>query len=143
LIALPDVNLLLSLAWANHPHHHAAHSWFAANAQAGWATCLLTQIGLLRLSLNPRIVGVTLDCQAALALLTGLMAHPNHQFIDLAPTVTATPFDELVPRVIGHQQLTDATLLHVARFHGMKLATLDQATAALCPWSGNVEVIVP
>jgi toxin-antitoxin system PIN domain toxin len=143
LISLPDVNVLLSLVWANHPHHNAAHGWFARDAPGGWASCQLTQIGFLRLSLNPQIVGVALDCQAALALLAGLMAHPNHQFVDLAPTITANPFDELVPRIVGHQQVTDATLLQFARFHGMKLVTLDQATNALCPWSGNLEIIVP
>ena len=143
MISLLDVNVLLSLAWGNHPHHNAAHAWFAQNASGGWATCLLTQIGFLRLSLNPVIVGVTLDCPTAVGLLAGLMAHPNHQFLDLAPTITATPFDELVPKIVGHQQITDATLLHLARFHGMKLVTLDQATSALCPWSGNLEIIVP
>jgi len=143
LTSLPDVNVLLSLAWANHPHHNAAHSWFAQNALAGWATCLLTQLGFLRLSLNPQIVGVALDCPTALALLAGLMAHPNHQFIDVGPTITATPFDELAPRIIGHQQVTDAALMHLARFHGMKLVTFDQGTATLCPWSGSLEVLVP
>jgi toxin-antitoxin system PIN domain toxin len=83
LISLLDVNVLLCLAWSNHPHHNAAHAWFAQNAPGGWATCLLTQIGLLRLSLNPQIVGVVLSSQAAMALLAGLIAHPNHQFVDL------------------------------------------------------------
>ena len=141
--ALLDVNVLLSLAWSNHPHHQAAHDWFARNASAGWATCLLTQIGFLRLSLNPKIVGVSIDCPAALSLLAGLVAHPQHQFIERAPTASAAPFDELVPRIFGHQQISDATLLHLARFHGAKLVTLDQAMTALCPWSGNLEVIVP
>ncbi len=143
MISLLDVNVLLSLAWTNHPHHNAAHTWFAQNSPAGWATCLLTQIGFLRLSLNPQIVGLSLDCQTAVALLAGLMAHPNHQFLDLAPTITAAPFDDLVPKIVGHQQITDATLLHLARFHGMKLATLDQATSTLCPWTSNLEIIVP
>jgi predicted nucleic acid-binding protein len=75
LIALPDVNVLLSLAWANHPHHQAAHDWFAREASAGWATCLLTQTGFLRLSLNPSIVRVSIDCAGALALLAGMWAH--------------------------------------------------------------------
>ena len=143
MISLLDVNVLLCLAWSNHPHHNAAHAWFAQNAPGGWATCLLTQIGLLRLSLNPQIVGVVLSSQAAMALLAGLIAHPNHQFVDLAPTITAAPFDELVPKIAGHQQITDAALMHLARFHGMKLVTLDQATSALCPWSATLEVIVP
>jgi predicted nucleic acid-binding protein len=38
LIALPDINVLLALAWSNHPHHEAAHRWFACDSAAGWAT---------------------------------------------------------------------------------------------------------
>jgi hypothetical protein len=73
----------------------------------------------------------------------GMLAHPNHQFVEPAPTLTAAPFDELVARITGHQQLSDATLLHLAHFHVMKLVTFDQATAGLCPWSGNVELVIP
>ena len=31
MIALPDVNVLIALAWPNHVHHDAARSWFATN----------------------------------------------------------------------------------------------------------------
>jgi hypothetical protein len=63
--SLAGCQRLLSLAWSNHPHHNAAHAWFTQNASGGWATCLLTQIGLLRLSLNPQIVGIALSSQPA------------------------------------------------------------------------------
>lgn len=49
MIALPDINVLLALAWSNHPHHDAAHRWFSRDAAAGWATCGFTQTGFLRL----------------------------------------------------------------------------------------------
>jgi predicted nucleic acid-binding protein len=61
LISLPDVNVLLALAWTNHIHHDAAHRWFAHNAEAGWATCLHTQSAFLRLSLNPHVAAVNID----------------------------------------------------------------------------------
>lgn len=141
--SLPDVNVLLSLVWANHPHHTAAQAWFTQSATAGWATCLLTQIGFLRLSLNSSIVGVALDCPSVVSMLASLMAHPNYQFLDVAPTLTGEPFDDFIPRITGHQQVTDAALLHLARFHGMKLVTLDRGAVELCPWSRNVEVIIP
>ena len=47
MIHLPDVNVLLALAWSNHPHHEAAHRWFVSESLEGWATCLLTQGGLI------------------------------------------------------------------------------------------------
>jgi toxin-antitoxin system PIN domain toxin len=143
LTSLPDVNVLLALAWAHHPHHQAAHAWFVREANAGWATCLLTQSGLLRLSLNPVVVGVAIDCQAAHQLLTKLIGHPTHRFIDVAPTLAAAPFDGLVPRISGYRQVSDAILLHIAKVHGLKLVTFDQASAALCPWPGTLELLSP
>ncbi len=143
MISLPDVNVLLSLAWKNHAHHQAAHDWFAREASAGWATCLLSEVGFIRLSMNSPIVGVSIDSQAALGLLSGMTAHPSHRFVEVAPTVTATPFDALLLNLKGYRQVTDATLLHLARFHGMKLVTFDAGISSLCPWSANLQVLVP
>jgi toxin-antitoxin system PIN domain toxin len=74
LIALPDVNVLLALAWTNHVHHDAAHRWFSSASANGWATCVLTQSAFLRLSMNPHVVHATIDCATARQLLSGLVA---------------------------------------------------------------------
>jgi toxin-antitoxin system PIN domain toxin len=143
LIALPDINVLLALAWSNHAHHDAAHRWFARNAAAGWATCLLTQTGFLLLSLNPQVVGVAIDCQAAIHLLRSLVANPHHQYTDIAPALTTAGFDELVPKIIGYRQVSDATLLHLAGLGGLKLVTFDRPVAAVYPWPEHREVLTP
>jgi hypothetical protein len=143
LITLPDVNVLLALAWSNHAHHEAAHRWFARDAVAGWATCLLTQTGFLRLSLNPQVVGVSIDCQAAIRLLRSLVAHPHHRYADIAPALTTTRFDELVPKITGYRQVPDATLLYLARLGGLKLVTFDRPVAAVCPWPEHLELLTP
>jgi uncharacterized protein len=142
LIALPDVNLLVALSWSNHPHHERAHRWFAESATNGWATCVLTQTGFLRLSLNPHIVGVSIDSATALALLTELVSHPDHRYLETMPGPAAGPFVELAPRIVGYRQVTDATLLHLARTHGARLVTLDQPVASLCLWEENLETLV-
>jgi toxin-antitoxin system PIN domain toxin len=143
LIALPDVNVLLALAWSNHPHHDVAHEWFAREAAAGWATCLSTQSGFLRLSMNPLVVGIAIDCPTALSLLDGLVGHPNHQFVETTPALAGAAVTELSPRIVGYRQISDATLLHLARTGDMKLVTLDQAVASICPWSENLLVLSP
>jgi hypothetical protein len=143
LIALPDVNVLLALVWSNHPHHDSAHAWFAREAASGWATCLLTQTALLRLSLNDKVVGVAIDCRTAVQLLEGIIAHPNHHFIEAAPALSGTTFDELVPRIAGYRQVSDASLLYIARMHGLKLVTLDQAIMSICPWSESLLLLSP
>jgi toxin-antitoxin system PIN domain toxin len=138
LISLPDVNVLLALVWSNHPHHESAHDWFGREAASGWTTCLLTQTAFLRLSLNPQIVGVAIDCLTALQLLHGIVAHPHHKFVDVAPALTGSPFDELASQIVGYRQVSDATLLHQARVHGLKLVTFDRAVAEICPWDENI-----
>ena len=143
MIALPDINVLLALAWSNHPHHDAAHRWFARDAVAGWAACLFTQTGFLRLSLNPQVVGIAIDCQTAINLLHSLVAHSAHRYVETAPALTASSFDALVPKIIGYRQGSDATLLHLARVCDLKLTTFDRPVAAVCPWDDNLELLTP
>lgn len=138
MIALPDVNVLMALTWSNHPRHERAHRWFAQCASDGWATCVLTQVGFLQLSLNLDIVGVSIECASALSLLAGLVAHPNHQYLEAAMSVTAGPFADRAPRIRGYRQVTDATLLHLARSHGARLVTFDKPLAAICPWGESL-----
>lgn len=143
LVALPDVNVLVALAWSSHPHHDAAHDWLANVGEEGWATCPFTQSGFLRLSMNPQVVGVSLDGQAAVTLLQGVVSHPKHQYIESVPILIGAPFDELLPNLSGYRQVADATLLHVARAHNLKLITFDKPLATLCPWSENLEILKP
>ena len=143
MIALPDINVLLALAWSNHPHHDAAHHWFTHAAATGWATCLFTQTGFLRLSLNPQVVGVAIDCQAAIHLLRSLVAHTAHHYVETAPALTVSSFDVLVPKIVGYRQVSDATLLHLARVCGLKLTTFDRPVTAICPWADNLDLLTP
>jgi len=52
-VALLDVNILIALFDTVHTHHDVAHDWFADNNTSGWATCPLTENGLLRVLGNP------------------------------------------------------------------------------------------
>ena len=77
-VSLLDVNVLLALAWPTHVHHLAAHRWFTENHEAGWATCPLTQLGFVRLSMQPAVVKIPIlfgDVMEALAQMTANGAH--------------------------------------------------------------------
>jgi hypothetical protein len=41
-----DVNLLIALAWPNHPQHARAHAWFAKERAKGWRTCMVNGFSL-------------------------------------------------------------------------------------------------
>ena len=51
--ALLDVNVLIALLDTEHLHHVAAIDWFVKHAQAGWATCPITQNGCMRIVSQP------------------------------------------------------------------------------------------
>ena len=118
---LLDTNVLIALVVADHVHHDAAEAWFAAGTDA-FATCPITQGGLVRL-----LVRQGQPAQAATALLSALTAHPRHQFWPDDQPFEAVP----VRGVIGHRQVTDAYLAHLARARDGRLATFDQGLAEL------------
>jgi toxin-antitoxin system PIN domain toxin len=131
-VYLLDINLLLALAWPNHLHHERAHAWMADVSSRKWATCPLTEAGFLRLSCNPRVVGVTVLPFRASQILAANTAQPDHEFWpDDVPVVQAlAPFGE---RLVGHLQVSNAYLLGLAIQRKGVLATLDTGIAALLP----------
>lgn len=144
-VSLLDVNVLLALAWPNHVHHLAAHGWFGENYGSGWATCLLTQLGFVRLSMQPAAVKTPIlfgDVMEALARMT---AHGAHRFWPLEGGLADV--DEAIRgRLVGHHQLTDAVLLDLAKRHQGRLATFDRKILGLLPpgsASGEAVAIIP
>lgn len=128
--ALLDLNVLTALLWPAHEHHEAAHRWFGARRRARWATCTLTQLGLIRLISNPAFSRDALSPADAVLLLSTNISHPNHEFwVEDLPVPAAL---EAVPQKLqGHQQLTDAYLLALASHRGGALATFDRGFEAL------------
>ncbi|HEV2097412.1 MAG TPA: hypothetical protein VGR45_00645 [Stellaceae bacterium] len=46
---LLDVNLLIALIDPAHVGHDPAHHWFGATGAASWASCPLTENGVIRI----------------------------------------------------------------------------------------------
>ena len=79
-VALLDLNVLMALAWPSHVNHQSAHQWFKEESQYGWATCPITQMGLIRLSSNSKIIKDAVSPMTALNLLKDLTKRPEHSF---------------------------------------------------------------
>lgn len=60
---LPDLNVWVALAIAEHPHHLAAQAYWQHRAAARVWFCRVTMLGLVRLLSQPRLMG-----EAALGL---------------------------------------------------------------------------
>jgi len=89
----------------------------------GWATCSATQLGFLRISLNPRAVNTTIGATEALRLLRELVSDPRHKYLDSMPAPAES--SDAFLSVMGHQQITDTYLVWVARYHKARFLTFD------------------
>ena len=141
MIALPDVNVLIALAWPNHVHHDAARSWFATNRSAGWATCTMTEAGFVRVSCNRSAVKQEVTPLDAIALLRRLRRRESHAFWAQDRSITSLP-DEVLARIQGYRQITDAVLVALAMQGGGQLATFDSGIKSLLPRSRQQSVFV-
>ncbi len=128
-IALLDVNVLVALADARHVHHELVHRWFARQVRHGWATCPITQNGLVRIISDPRYLGAGLLLAPALKYLQDLADSPGHTFWPDDVSLTQPRFTHRAFQ--GHRQLTDAYLLGLAEHHDGLLATLDRGLSAV------------
>lgn len=134
MIALPDVNVLVALAWPNHLHHSAALRWFQARGSEPWATCPVTESGFVRVSSNHRVIPGARSPAEAIAVLRAMTSLPHHLFwtddVSMARSTWIAP-DHLT----GYRQITDAHLLALAIGLGGQLVTFDRGVVELLPAS--------
>ena len=137
---LLDVNLLVALFDGVHTHHEVAHSWFSNNNEKAWATCPITENGLLRIITNPAYPGRRTTLRDALARLTQFRQSKHHHF--WADEVTLC--DEVVdPKHIqGYRQLTDVYLLALAVAKGGRLATFDRGLSVSAVVGASAKSVV-
>jgi toxin-antitoxin system PIN domain toxin len=122
---LLDVNVLIALLDPSHIYHDAAHEWFAAHGRRAWATCPLTENGVLRIVGHARYPNSPGTPAAVAQLMTGLCALPGHKF--WPDDISLFDSEKLdMTRLLSSGQVTDSYLLALACAHGGKLATFDR-----------------
>jgi hypothetical protein len=128
LVALLDVNVLVALVDPEHVHHDAAHEWFGKSSKSGWATCPLTENGLIRVVSNPKYPGSRTTVRAAATLLSTFCKRSGHVFWEDSVSIRdGSRFR--VERVQGYRQLTDVYLLGLAVERDGSLATFDSGVS--------------
>ena len=134
---LPDINVLIAVADADHVHHTKAEAFFLANHRRGWATCPLTENGFVRIVGNPKAYpkgpGNT---DAACAILKQLCAYEGHRF---------WPDDVSIRSMAGlpiARHLTDHYLLCLAMHRQGKLVTFDRHIDATLIPGGTAAYVV-
>ena len=125
MVSLLDVNVLVSLFDPAHIHHEAAHEWFARRREQGWATCPLTENGVVRVLSSPTYPGRRTTVADALSRLDAFTASGGHEFWE--DSVTLRDAEVIDPvHVGGARQVTDVYLLALAVSREGRLASFDR-----------------
>ena len=127
---LADVNVWLATLVTEHPHHESAARWWRDEllpAARGIAFCRITQLGLLRLLTNERVMGgQRMTIEEAWELYRRLALQAPVTFVP-EPAGTEFVLDEH-GRLGGESRKfwTDGYLAAFARAGGMGLVTFDR-----------------
>ena len=122
---LLDVNVLIALIDPAHVQHDRAHDWFAAKGRHAWATCPLTENGVLRVVGHARYPNSPGNPAAVAELFAILRALGGHEFWPDDITLFDSQRVESA-RLLDSGQVTDTYLLALATAHGGQLATFDR-----------------
>lgn len=122
--ALLDVNVLLALIDVDHADHRRAWAWADAGLAAGWASCVLTENGVVRILSQPAYPN-PVSCAAAISLVSDARAGTDHEFWDCAISVV-DPGVVDPSRLHGPGQIADVYLLALAAVHGGRFVTFDR-----------------
>ena len=139
---LLDVNVLIALIDPAHIQHDRAHAWFAKSGKKAWATCPLTENGVIRIVGHSRYPNSPRTPAAVAELMSVFLGLPGHEF--WADDLTL--FDSRRvrgERLLDSAQVTDTYLLALASAHGGQLATFDRnlVTDAVVSGSQSLHLI--
>lgn len=122
---LLDVNVLIALIDPTHIGHHAAHSWFGGIGSVSWATCPITENGVIRIVGHPKYPN-SLGSPAAVApIVSSMRALPGHVFWNDNLSVAGSDLVDAA-HIATPGQVTDTYLLALAIAQGGQLATFDR-----------------
>jgi uncharacterized protein len=122
---LLDINVLIALMDPDHAFHHRAHAWWGGTGRS-WASCPLTETGLLRIMASYSYSKTTRFTVADIASrLSAFTDQSDHAFWpDTLSIRDAQHFRHAT--VLSSKQLTDLYLLALAVENNGILATFDQ-----------------
>ena len=139
---LLDVNVLIALVDPGHVQHEQAHTWFSRVGHKSFATCPLTENGLVRIVGHPKYPNSPGPPSTVVQSLVTIRGLPGHTFW---PDQISLADDAFVASALlsSHARVTDSYLLALAHANGGRLATLDQklATEAVPGGKTSLELI--
>ena len=126
---LLDVNVLIALIDPAHVQHDEVHAWFGRIGHKAFATCPITENGLLRIVGHPKYPNSPGPPSTVAGALATIRALPGHAFWPDSISLISNPLVD--PDLLSsHGRVTDSYLLALAKENKGKLATMDQKLAS-------------
>ncbi len=122
---LLDVNVLLALMDPDHVWHDVAHAWFASTGGNAWATCPITENGVLRIAGSTRYPNSPGTPAEVAKIMSRLCALPGHEFWPDEISLLRKGSIQIA-HLSSAKQVTDTYLLALASSRGGRLATFDR-----------------
>jgi toxin-antitoxin system PIN domain toxin len=139
-VALLDVNVLIALVDPIHIYHEAAHHWFALNRGNGWATCALTENGLVCVLSNPSYQGNRSTLKQATSSLHALCDNRAREHLFWTESLSVRDSGLFNwNRVQGHRQLSDVYLLALAVSRHGRFTSFDTAISLEAVYGATTE----
>ena len=123
---LLDVNVWLALAIEEHPHHHAAASYWAAHAATARFFCRVSAMSLVRLLTHPKLMAdKPLTLAKAWALYRRFSVLPSVVMLS-EPDGLDTSLGALVTPKFPTRLFTDAYFAALAHSARLRIVTFDK-----------------
>ncbi|MDP3295812.1 MAG: hypothetical protein Q8M37_13895 [Nevskia sp.] len=136
------MNVLIALVDPAHVHHDPVHDWFAGVGCKAFATCPITENGLLRIVGHPKYPNSPGPPNVVASSLAVVRKLPGYAFWPDSFSLLDHPLAD--PALLSsHSRVTDSYLLLLARANGGRLATMDRklATEAVVEGRAGLELI--
>ena len=141
--SLLDISVILALLDVDHVFHRSAHAWWKTERKKGWASCPLTENGVVRIMTQPSYAEPDrYSATDVISLLNGFANDTDHLFwADDISLLDESRFES--KRILGPKQLTDIYLLGLAASNGGRLVTFDRrVTPAAVPAASEENLFV-
>jgi uncharacterized protein len=125
---LLDVNVLIALVDPAHVQHEEVHEWFGRLGRKAFATCPITENGLLRIVGHPKYPNSPGPPSTVAGALAAIRALPGHAFWPDSISLADSGFVD-ASLLSSHSRVTDSYLLALARANKGQLATMDHKLA--------------
>jgi toxin-antitoxin system PIN domain toxin len=140
--ALLDVNALIALVDIDHVDHAAMQRWFTRHQRFGWATCPLTENGMVRVlsqAAYPSGQRTPVEVIQILAALKGAFSGSHQFWPDEVSLTDDSLFDGAL--LVGARQVTDVYLLGLTARRKGTLVSFDRRLAWQAVMKGSKELI--